>query len=94
MSYEDKKSELLNKCNLLLRKYYSLLKDSVEFSHELISMEVTNTSETIDLLNFMIKNEDLQKATRLMAALSYVENPQDKEVIANLKENILINKRK
>jgi len=73
MSYEDKKSELLNKCNLLLRKYYSFLKDSMEFSHELISMKVTNTSETIDLLNFMINNEALEKATRLIAVISYVK---------------------
>lgn len=93
MSYKDKKQEILIKRDSILEKYYSLLKDVLEFGHELnnMDMEITNEAEAIDLKVFIIN--DLAKTTRLMAALLYVEEPQDKEVIGALKENISINKK-
>jgi len=51
-------------------------------------------TEIIDWMRFANSDEEMEKFTRLIVALQYVQSPQDRNIVTNLKENIKINNSK
>lgn len=93
MSYEDKKVELLNKKKKLLKMYQSLYEESMEFAVDLFHItddENINPSQVLDFVKFIAGDKDIDKLIRLIATLKYVENPEDKDAVFDLRENINI----
>ena len=85
--------ELIEKKDYLLKQYDKLFVECLKYARDLNTLNESLESRSLDQLNwfyFINTDEEMAKITRLIAALSYVEMPGDKEVVDNLKENIAI----
>jgi len=83
--YIKKKNELLRSCKSLLEEESILYRKALQTSqlmNELIKCEKT-PYEDIDVI-MLTSEEDIEKLTRLVISLLYVENPDDKEVVEHL----------
>lgn len=92
-NYSIRKDKIQKTAAKLLQRYESLLVDTLEFGSSIshifeCDMDI---SEAIDWLKFACNDENMKKINRLMAALMYVEYPDDKEIINTLQENIALN---
>lgn len=97
MSYQEQKQLLIDKRDSLLQKYYSLYRERMHFmveSYGLIGEASTKEERSDFALNWICQDEVNDKVTRLAAALQYVEEPQNKQTVTNLKDNIKINSKK
>ena len=94
MSYKERKAELIKNRKEILDKYKSLLTDVLYFGREVTSMSQSDFTmeELRDFERFVSQDRDTMKITSLVAALMYVEYPEDKEVSAALRRDININK--
>ncbi len=95
MNYNEIEKQLLNQSKKLLDEYKKLYINTLQYAH--LYTELEKQVETKDVYNFIhlnCTNEDINKAIRLVAAMCYVENPTDKEIISNLKGNIKTNCKK
>ena len=93
MYYEEKKNELINKKNCLLREYEALFYKTMRLAVEMDNMDklLLSPVDMIDWMKFVVNDEEMEKFTRLVIALQYVQSPENRNVIYNLKENIEIN---
>lgn len=94
MLYDSKKKELIALRDEILRDYQSLLAKSLKLgsiSSELYGI-ASLTGNVTDFVKFVETDLDTMKATSLVAALMYVEYPEDKEVVQTLKRDIDINR--
>ena len=57
-------------------------------------MDYNNNSmdETVEWIRYMVQDKDVDKSFRLVAALQYVENPSDIEVVLTLKNDMKLNR--
>lgn len=95
MDYNSRKTELLNKQKIVLEKHKQLLREACELVvglQELLEDQDKSFSETVDWMQYMTRDEGVDKSFRLAAALQYVERPNDIDTIQNLKSNMKINK--
>ena len=95
MNYNEVEKKLLQSSKQLLYEYKKLYINTLKYAH--LYTELEKQVETNDIYNFIhlnCTNEDINKAIRLVAAMCYVENPTDKEIISNLKGNIKTNCKK
>ncbi len=96
MRYEDKKEEVLRKCNEQLKKYDDFYRETMNLGHEMdfvkIDESVTNIDEEaiIDWLLTTMLDVYLAKFSELFAASTCVEKPS-RESVENLESNIKIN---
>lgn len=94
MTYEERKKELLSEKTKLLTKYNALFNETMELICKMSSIfsNIDSTIiEQIDWAKLVANDSEIEKITRLAAALQYVECPNDKDVIENLEENIAVN---
>ena len=93
MNYTERKNRIIQKRNLLLKQYISLYRATLQFASEInkLENEPMKINEKLDWLRFSTSDKDMEKLTRLVISLLYVEDPQNKEIINNLKENMNIN---
>lgn len=96
MNYQVNKYKLMQKRDELLKEYKTLLCKTLELTVEISNMygNIVSPIEIVDWIEFNSNDKEMEKLTRLAAALQYVEMPQDKDVIYNLQENIEINNSK
>ena len=97
MNYQEKKEELINRNDSLLKEYEILFYKTMRLAVDMWNLEENlelTPQEKIDWIMFNSTNEQMEKFVRLAAALQYVETPKDKDVINGLKENIKINNSK
>ena len=97
MNYKEKKEELIKERNDLLKEYETFFYKTMELAAKMGNISEgcsLSSTEMIDWLNYLVSDLEMDKFGRLVAALQYVEEPEDKEVIFNLKENIEINNSK
>ena len=96
MCYEDKKNELKHKKSNLLKEYEVLFYKTMKLAVEMSDMDKLPLSpiDMLDWMKFVANDEEMEKFTRLVIALQYVQSPEDRNVISNLKENIEINNSK
>ena len=95
MNYNEVEKKLLQSSKQLLYEYKKLYINTLKYAH--LYTELEKQVETKDVYNFIhlnCTNEDINKAIRLVAAMCYVENPTDKEILSNLKCNIKTNCKK
>lgn len=93
MNYELKKAELINKNKALLKEYEVLFCKTMKLAVEMSNIDRLPLLpfEMIDWLKFVSNDAEMEKFTRLVAALQYVQTPEDRNVVYNLKENIELN---
>lgn len=93
MNYQVNKYKLIQKRDELLKEYKILLRKTLELTLEISNMygNIGSPIEMVDWIEFNSNDKEMEKLTRLAAALQYVEMPHDKDVISNLQENIEIN---
>ena len=93
MNYQVNKYKLIQKRDELLKEYKTLLCKTLELTVEISNMygNIVSPIEIVDWIEFNSNDKEMEKLTRLAAALQYVEMPQDTDVISNLQENIEIN---
>lgn len=93
MNYEEKKNELINKREILMKEYKALFYKAMRLAAEIGAMDELPLSphEMLDWVKFISCDEEMEKFTRLVIALQYVQSPEDRNVIYNLRENIKIN---
>ena len=90
MFYQKRKRDIINEQNSLLKEYEILYYKTMKLATEMGNMCVfpLTAVEAYDWMKFISNEEEMEKFTRLVAALQYVETPQDENVVSNLKENI------
>jgi len=90
MSYKSSKETVIKEREALFREYENFLRKTLQLSSKVSAMsgEVTNSVEARDFANFLSNDEEMKKLTRLTIALLYTENPENKEVLEKLKDDI------
>lgn len=93
MNYTERKKRIIEQRNLLLKQYLKLYRSSLQLAKEISKLEhePMKYNEKLDWLRFSTSDKDMIKLTRLIISLLYVEDPQNKEIISSLKDNININ---
>ena len=93
-TYTTKKENIQNNASKLLENYKLLLDDTMIIGSNISHMfdgNAANSNEIMDWVKFSSTDKDMQKISRLMVALMYVEYPQDREIVNALQENIALN---
>lgn len=93
MNYAERKKDFIQKRDLLLKQYAVLRHSALQLASEInkINNEPMDFNEQLDWIRFSSNDKDMEKLTRLIISLLYVENPQDKGIISSLQENIKVN---
>lgn len=96
MDYIKKKREVALLSNLVIREYNDLLPKVLLLCKEMGSVAKSKLSfkEQCDFASFITGEENIVKATSLINALLYVENPRNKRVVNALKLDMDYNKRR
>ena len=97
MDYNSRKLELLNKQKTVLQKHKELLTEVCELvvGIQILALDENNSiDENVEWIRYMVQDEDVDKSFRLAAALQYVEDPKNTEVVKALKNNMKLNKAK
>ena len=89
-NYSEMKNELLKQKKEIEEEYAIFFNKVMKFGN--LCADIANTIQTEnDLLDYAkLANSELDKINRLMVAMMYVEQPQNKEIIKLLMENIAI----
>lgn len=93
MSYEQNEKNMIQEGKELLKLYEQLLRETNIFLSKFGKNPKINNftkSEELKWMKFLITNSDMIKITRLGAALHFVNDPEDKDAISNLKEQMQI----
>lgn len=95
MTYDEKKKKILGETRDLLSQYNDIFYKTIELISKTnhILDDDADIQQKLDWAYFISHTAEMQKLIRLSAALQYVEEPQDKQTISNLKENIKVNKK-
>ena len=97
MNYEEKKKELILERYALLKEYKKFFYKTMKLASKISDIDNSNlltSKEKLDWMMFSCNDKEMEKITRLVASLLYVESPEDKDIIFNLQENIEINNTK
>ncbi len=89
-NYSEMKNELLKQKKEIEEEYINFFNKVMKFGN--LATDIANTVQTEnDCLDYVkLANGELEKMNRLMIAMMYVEQPQDKEIVKLLMENIKI----
>lgn len=89
--YENKKYEVLAKAKqlrLIFERDYQKYLQIAPLLKELHEMIETNPSLLVSHIQNVTTNEDINFINRLLVAFMYIKNPNDKDIISVLQENI------
>ena len=92
MSYKKSKENVERERDELFKEYEVFLKKTLQLSAKVssLSQEVVTSEETKDFVALLSFDEKMKKLTRLTISLLYTEDPNNKEVLASLKNDIAL----